>query len=85
MPPYWSGVDLQIVGQSQWRRVLEYCRTVAAGRGAVGRCKYGTLLTDGIERLRRCVMQVLSGEPVRTLIVTTFGRPGYVRPRAGRR
>ena len=66
-------VDLQIVGQvGSGDEVL----------GAVALLKPDVVLLDvqmAAAALRDAGAVSESGEPVRTLIVTTFGRPGYVR------
>ena len=76
-------VDLQIVGQvGSGDEVLGAVALLQPDVVLLDVQMPGTLLTDGIEAaaaLRNAGALSESGEPVRTLIVTTFGRPGYVR------
>ena len=82
-------VDLQIVGQvGSGDEVLGAVALLKPDVVLLDVQMPGTLLADGIEAaaaLRDAGALSESGEPVRTLIVTTFGRPGYVRraPEAG--
>ena len=76
-------VDLQIVGQvGSGDEVLGAVALLKPDVVLLDVQMPGTLLVDGIEAaaaLRDAGAVSESGEPVRTLIVTTFGRPGYVR------
>ena len=76
-------VDLQIVGQvGSGDEVLGAVALLKPDVVLLDVQMPGTLLADGIEAaaaLRDAGAVSESGEPVRTLIVTTFGRPGYVR------
>ena len=76
-------VDLQIVGQvGSGDEVLGAVALLKPDVVLLDVQMPGTLLADGIEAaaaLRDAGALSESGEPVRTLIVTTFGRPGYVR------
>ena len=76
-------VDLEIVGQvGSGDEVLGAVALLKPDVVLLDVQMPGTLLTDGIEAaaaIRDAGALSESGEPVRTLIVTTFGRPGYVR------
>ena len=76
-------VDLEIVGQvGSGDEVLGAVALLKPDVVLLDVQMPGTLLADGIEAaaaLRDAGAVSESGEPVRTLIVTTFGRPGYVR------
>ena len=76
-------VDLEIVGQvGSGDEVLGAVALLKPDVVLLDVQMPGTLLADGIEAaaaLRDAGALSESGEPVRTLIVTTFGRPGYVR------
>ena len=76
-------VDLEIVGQvGSGDEVLDAVALLKPDVVLLDVQMPGTLLTDGIEAaaaIRDAGALSESGEPVRTLIVTTFGRPGYVR------
>ena len=76
-------VDLQIVGQvGSGDEVLGAVALLKPDVVLLDVQMPGNLLADGIEAaaaLRDAGAVSESGEPVRTLIVTTFGRPGYVR------
>lgn len=76
-------VDLQIVGQvGSGDEVLGAVALLKPDVVLLDVQMPGTLLADGIEAaaaIRDAGALSESGEPVRTLIVTTFGRPGYVR------
>ena len=76
-------VDLEIVGQvGSGDEVLGAVALLNPDVVLLDVQMPGALLADGIEAaaaLRDAGALSESGEPVRTLIVTTFGRPGYVR------
>ena len=76
-------VDLEIVGQvGSGDEVLGAVALLKPDVVLLDVQMPGALLADGIEAaaaLRDAGALSESGEPVRTLIVTTFGRPGYVR------
>lgn len=76
-------VDLEIVGQvGSGDEVLGAVALLKPDVVLLDVQMPGALLADGIEAaaaLRDAGAVSESGEPVRTLIVTTFGRPGYVR------
>ncbi len=81
-------VDLEIVGQvGSGDEVLGAVALLKPDVVLLDVQMPGTLLADGIEAaaaLRDAGALSESGEPVRTLIVTTFGRPGYGRRRVVR-